>query len=145
MNDMSKKMKIWTDDQKRRYFLIPEENDIRVGTFELGTVTGDRWLVLEEDALAFETTEAEAREWLRAYASQVLDDAKQSFIDAFSSKKASWRERYEARARERREAGEKEDASDAFKTFLESISQAMENGAKRAGGASEKSESEKNS
>lgn len=67
---------LWTDPARGRYFLIPDEEQLPPGEFVLRTLTGRELRVGEAAAAAFEVSEAEAREWVKAEFGELLDGAR---------------------------------------------------------------------
>ncbi|HEX7317544.1 MAG TPA: hypothetical protein VF297_26825 [Pyrinomonadaceae bacterium] len=64
---------LWTDPARTRYFLLPDDPRLPPGEFVLRTVTGRELRVEEGAAAAFEVSEAEAREWVKAEFGEMLD------------------------------------------------------------------------
>jgi len=64
---------IWTDLERRRFFLIPDGQELPLGEFRIFTITGRKQSVDPAALASFERTEAEAKEWLRSQFGVILD------------------------------------------------------------------------
>jgi len=64
---------LWTDPARTRYFRLPDGEQLPPGEFVLRTMTGRELRVEEAAAAAFEVSEAEAREWVKAEFGVMLD------------------------------------------------------------------------
>lgn len=73
MNSNNLPHTLWTDPARSRYFVLPDEEQLPPGEFVLRTLTGRELRVEEASAAAFEVSEAEAREWVKAEFGELLD------------------------------------------------------------------------
>jgi hypothetical protein len=67
---------LWSDTARTRFFLIPDDEQLPAGDFDLRTITG-RHLQVDAAALAqFEISEHEAKAWLKGEFGKMLDGAR---------------------------------------------------------------------
>ena len=67
---------LWSDMERSRFFLIPQDHQISPGEFSLRTITG-RQIKVEPNALApFEISREEAKIWLNSQFGQIVEEAK---------------------------------------------------------------------
>ena len=76
---------IWSDIDRSRFFLIPNDRQLPVGDFELRTVTGRKQQVEESAIIEFEISRDEAKIWLKEQFGEVLSSAKTGIIDALKN------------------------------------------------------------
>jgi hypothetical protein len=70
---------LWTDSQKTRYFLIPENSEITAGEFQILTVHGNEKKVDLTNIISWEISADEASQYLQLDMNQVLETAKNAF------------------------------------------------------------------
>lgn len=80
MNERS--LTLWTDPARSRYFLIPDGEQLPPGEFILSTLTGRVLRVDPASLAAFELSEEEAKEWVKAEFGELLDGVRAG-IDRF--------------------------------------------------------------
>jgi len=73
---------LWTDPERTRFFLLPDDCELPPGKFVLRTLTGRKLEVDAASLAAFELSEEQAKEWLRAEFGKMLDDARAA-VDRF--------------------------------------------------------------
>jgi hypothetical protein len=67
---------LWSDTARTRFFLIPDDEQLPPGEFDLRTITG-RHLKVDAATLAqFEISEQEAKEWLKGEFGKMLEGAR---------------------------------------------------------------------
>ena len=125
---------VWTDRDSEYYYIIPEDVDVIEGSFLLKTVTGKERFVDEDSVLPFKVTEEEAKEWLKEQVNQVLDEAKQAFIGAFSINKSKKAEATNGQSKNKakRQGSAEEafnDVGDSFRSLVDVLGQAVKNSA----------------
>lgn len=76
---------LWSNHDRTRFFLIPDDPEIPPGDFVLRTLTGRELRVAPSALAEFEVSEQEAKEWLKAEFGKMLDGAR-SAIDGFVKK-----------------------------------------------------------
>ena len=76
---------LWSDPERSRYFLIPDDRPLPNGTFELRTVTGKQQHVDEVVLPEFEISRDEAKVWLKEQFGQVLTSTKTGIMDALKN------------------------------------------------------------
>lgn len=76
---------LWSDLQRRRFFVIPDAETLPPGDFALHTLTGRSLRVDPAAAVRFEVTEDEAKAWLKGEFGTLLDTARGA-IDRFIEK-----------------------------------------------------------
>jgi hypothetical protein len=76
---------LWSDPERTRFFLVPDDKELPPGQFVLRTITG-RNMEVDEAALAeYEISEQEAKEWLKGEFGKMLDGARAA-VDRFIEK-----------------------------------------------------------
>jgi hypothetical protein len=73
---------LWTNLDRTRFFLIPDEQQLSSGEFRIHTVTGRKFTVDPEALTSFEISENEAKSHLESEFSKMLDGA-HSAVDRF--------------------------------------------------------------
>ncbi len=76
---------LWSDPDRSRFFLIPNDHQLPVGDFELRTVTGRKQQVEESAIIEFEISRDEAKIWLKEQFGEFLTSAKTGIIDALKN------------------------------------------------------------
>lgn len=71
---------VWSNQERSRHFLIPDDTKLPPGTFVLRTVIGRQMDVEEEAALPFEVTREEAKAWLKKQMAGMVGQAKDALI-----------------------------------------------------------------
>lgn len=72
---------VWSSSERSRYFLIPDECDLRAGKFQIRTTTGCQQTVHESALIEYEISREEAKAWLKQQFAQILDSAKTGILD----------------------------------------------------------------
>ena len=73
---------LWSNHDRSRFFLIPDDRSLPNGPFELKTITGRQQFVDETTVLTFELSRDDAKAWLNNQLSQVLATANKTIINA---------------------------------------------------------------
>lgn len=76
---------LWSNPERSRFYLIPDERELASGNFVLRTVTGRQREVDEADLESFEVSRDEAKVWLKEQFGQVLTSAKGGIMDALKN------------------------------------------------------------
>jgi hypothetical protein len=76
---------LWTDSQKTRYFLIPENAEITAGEFQIFAIHGNEKKVDLTNIISWEISADEASRYLQLDMNQVLETAKNAFSNCFRS------------------------------------------------------------
>ena len=71
---------VWSNQERTRHFLIPDEAELPPGSFVLRTVVGRQRDVDEAAALAYEVSREEAKAWLSSQMSEVFGEAKDRLL-----------------------------------------------------------------
>jgi hypothetical protein len=75
-NEKGSHVNIWTDLDRRRYFLIPRGLSITPGAFPLSSLTGEVRFVHPHSILPFQITEDQARRWAKDELGRTLEELK---------------------------------------------------------------------
>ena len=78
---------VWINVESDRYFIIPDEQDLLQGPFELRTVDGRERSVQELDLGNYEVPEQEAYQWLTNQVNEQMNRAKEAVTHAFAERK----------------------------------------------------------
>jgi hypothetical protein len=62
---------LWSNHDRTRFFLIPDDRELPGGDFELKTITGRQQHTLENAVVEFEISRDEAKQWLKGALSGV--------------------------------------------------------------------------
>ena len=76
---------LWSDPERSRFFLIPDDLDLPAGKFELRTVTGRQRDVDEAALPEFEISRDKAKIWLKEQFGQILTTAKTGIMDSLKN------------------------------------------------------------
>ena len=71
---------LWIDSTRSQYFLIPDNQEIPSGDFEISAINGNKKTVLLNEIASFEVTESEAKDHLQIETSRGLEKFKKSFL-----------------------------------------------------------------
>ncbi|MEM6253798.1 MAG: hypothetical protein AAF821_12830 [Cyanobacteria bacterium P01_D01_bin.156] len=72
---------VWSNSERSRYFLIPDECELPAGDFQLRTTTGRQQTVDEAALTEYEISREEAKAWLKEQFGQILGSAKTGILD----------------------------------------------------------------
>ena len=75
---------LWSNPERTRFFLIPDDCQLPAGNFNLRTIIGRQNSVDSESLSPFEVSREEAKVWLNAQFSQMLQGARSTILDALS-------------------------------------------------------------
>ncbi len=76
---------LWSDTDRNRFFLIPDDRELPSGDFELKTVTGRHQQVEENAITEFEIGRDEAKTWLKEQFGELLSSARKGITDAIKN------------------------------------------------------------
>ncbi len=76
---------LWSNPERSRFFLIPDDRQLPPGDFALRTIIGRQMEVDETALAAFEVTRDEAKAKLKEQFGQILATAKGGIMDALKS------------------------------------------------------------
>jgi hypothetical protein len=119
---------LWSDPDRTRHFLIPDDAELPEGDFELRTVVGRERHVTEESAAEHEVSREEAREWLKGRLGGVLDEARDTILGTLKQARRASRERTGAMLDEMAPEQRRRQAD-----FLERFAAGLERAAARGG------------
>lgn len=78
------KLSLWTNSQRSRYFLIPDNQKLARGNFLICTLTGTEKKVMQTAIAPFEISESEAKAYLQSEMNQAMQEAKTAFSNLVS-------------------------------------------------------------
>jgi hypothetical protein len=72
----TRKMTLWADAGRGRFFLVPDDHPLAPGSFVLRTITGHKQRADPTAVAPFEVKEEQAKEWVKGEFGQILDNAR---------------------------------------------------------------------
>lgn len=76
---------LWSNHDRTRFFLIPDDREIPNGDFELKTVTGRQEYTFENTVVEFEISRDEAKQWLKEQFGELLSSVRVGITDAIKN------------------------------------------------------------
>lgn len=110
---MSMTMQLWHTEDRKRWFLLPEERELARGSLEIRSLTGETSHADEQALSAYEVSEDQARRWAKDELAQTLDVLRGGIDEQLGE----WRGRLEAFKKQ--PAGESTGSADAAPALLD--------------------------